>query len=95
MKFFKDILAHWQKDWRENRWLFWIELVGCTLSATSTTIINVKASHPPMLLCTTLWLFGSGLIMLGCYLRKAAWMQTLMAYYTLMNIVGLTVLVLR
>jgi len=94
MRIIQDVIDHWRNDWQNNRTIFWIELIGVCLSATSTAIISFMATNPPMMFCYTVWLFGSGLIMVAAYMRKASWMTVLMAFYTCMNIVGIATLVL-
>jgi hypothetical protein len=91
----QDVANHWKTDWQTNRAMFWFESLGTLFSVVSTTILSIWANVPPMLLCYSLWLFGSGMIMIGAYMRKASWMFLLMAFNTVLNIVGLCVLVLR
>lgn len=91
----RDVVNHWKTDWQTNRIMFWFESLGTLLSVVSTTILSIWANVPPMLLCYSLWLFGSGAIMIGAYMRRASWMFLLMAFNTVLNIVGLCVLVLR
>ena len=94
MKILQDVWDHWKHDWVHNRTMFWFEFLGTILSITSTAILSVFANVPPMLLCYILWFFGSAMIAIGAYMRKASWMFLLMAFNTALNIVGLTILVL-
>lgn len=94
MKILQDVWDHWKHDWVHNRTMFWFEFLGTILSITSTAILSVFAKVPPILLCYTLWFFGSAMIAIGAYMRKASWMFLLMAFNTVLNIVGLTILVL-
>lgn len=95
MNILRDVWEHWRHDWIHNRTMFWFEFIGTLLSITSTTILSIYANVPPMLLCYSIWFVGSGMIMIGAYMRKASWMFTLMLFNTVMNIVVLTILVLR
>lgn len=95
MSIAKDVIDHWKHDWKTNRLMFWFELIGTVLSIAGTTTLSVNIIDPPKLLCYTLWFLGSTLIMIGAHMRRASWMFLLMAFNTLLNIVGLTVLVLR
>ncbi len=94
MNILHDVWNHWKLDWQTNRTMFWFEFIGTLLSITGTTLLSVWADVPPMLLCYSIWFFGSGMIMIGAYMRKASWMFLLMAFNTVLNIVGLYVLVL-
>jgi len=95
MSIFRDVVDHWKHDWHNNRMMFWFEFIGTILSITSTALLSIFANVPPMVLCYTLWLLGSSMMMIGAYMRKASWMFLLMVFNTLLNIVGLWVLVLR
>jgi hypothetical protein len=95
MNILRDVWNHWKHDWENNRTMFWFEFLGTLLSVTSTTILSIWANVPPMILCYSIWLVGSAMIMIGAYMRKASWMFVLMGFNTILNIVGLTVLVLR
>ena len=95
MSILTDVRDHWKYDWENNRTMFWFEFLGTSFSISGTTLLSIWANLPPMLLCYTLWLIGSTSILIGAYLRKASWMFLLMAFNTVLNIVGLGVLVLR
>lgn len=95
MTIFHDVWNHWKYDWVNNRIMFWFEFIGTLASVTGTTILSIWANVPPMLLCYSIWFFGSAMIMVGAIMRKASWMFLLMFFNTVLNIVGLTVLVLR
>lgn len=94
MKIIKDVINHWKNDWENNRRMFWFEFLGTAFSIMATAIMSFGAAMPPMLLCYTLWFIGSSMIMIGAYMRQASWMFVLMAFNTILNIVGLSILVL-
>jgi len=94
MKILQDVVNHWKNDWVNNRRMFWFESVGTLLSILATAIMSFGAAMPPMLLCYSLWFMGSSMIMIGAYMRQASWMFVLMAFNTVLNIVGLSVLML-
>jgi hypothetical protein len=95
MNLLHDVWAHWRQDWHTNRTMFWFEFLGTMLSILATTILTIWAKTPPMLTCYIIWFLGSGMMMLGAYMRRASWMFLLMGFNTILNIVGLTILVLR
>lgn len=95
MNIFQEIYEHWKNDWINHRRLFWLELVGVFLNATATATLSIMVDDPPILFCYIAWFIGSGLLMLTSYIRRTSWIFCLMTFYTLMNIVGLTNLVLK
>lgn len=95
MTIFNDVWNHWKHDWMNNRVMFWFEFLGTAFSISGTTLLSIWANVPPMLLCYSLWFIGSTSILIGAYMRRASWMFLLMLFNTTLNIVGLTVLVLR
>lgn len=90
----RDIIDHWSDDWRCNQPLFWLELLGTLGSIAGSITLSVFIKASPLMLAYTFWLFGSALLMICAYLRKAGWFFVLMLFNTIMNIVGLALLTL-
>lgn len=94
MEIFRSIYEHWLNDWRTDRKLFWLEFIGTCGSVAGTITLSVFIKAAPLLIAYCLWLIGSTLIMVGAYRRKASWLFVLMFFNTIMNIVGITLLVI-
>jgi hypothetical protein len=94
MQMFRAIRDHWMVDWKNDRKLFWLELIGTFCSVMGTIILSVLIKAPPMGLAYAFWMVGSSLLMVGAYRRKCVWFLTLMTFNTVMNIVAITQLVL-
>jgi len=94
MKFINDIINHWSNDWHNNRTLFWLEIIGTTISVSAALIMSILATHPPLILIYSLWLLGNSLLIISSYIRGASWWIFMMLIYTATNIVGLVRLML-
>ena len=93
MKILRAIYEHWLTDWRDNRKLFWLEFIGTCGSVGGTVTLSVFIKSSPLFLAYSFWLIGSTLIMIGDYYRNASWLFVLMFFNTIMNIVGITLLI--
>lgn len=94
MNIIKGIRDRWLTDWRNDRKLFWLELIGTCCSVTGTVILSIYVKAPPMGLAYAFWMTGSTLLMIGAYRRQCMWFLTLMTFNTVMNIVAITQLVI-
>ena len=87
--FFSNLLLYLQKDWRENKLRFIIEMIGTMSSITSTITLAVMLEGANLYVVYLLWLVGSFTLTITSYMRGASWMVCLMAIYSITNVIGL------
>jgi hypothetical protein len=96
MNIFKKIWNDWRHDIVHNPWLFWVEICSTALNMGASAIFALTSGggNTPLILIFIMWIIGSIGMAWASYKRNAAWLLVLMTFYTVMNIVGLSNLVL-
>lgn len=85
----KQIINYWITTYKENKFLFFLEMIGTLSSIIASLMISFMTLNSPMLLVFIFWLIGSILFTWACYIRKSPWMFFLMIFYSIMNTIGL------
>jgi hypothetical protein len=94
MKLIKSIWKNWCHDIVHNPMLFWVEIGSTFMNMTASVLMGFMSTNPPLITIFSLWIIGSVGMAWASFKRDAAWMLVLMAFYTVMNIVGFLGLVL-
>ena len=82
------ILAHWEED----KITFLYEFVGAMFTIAASAILAATAKEPDMLTVYLLYLLGSAIMGIAYIRRGMIWSIVLTAWFTVINIVGLIVL---
>ena len=94
MKIFRDIAHMWVHMYRNSKSMFWIGFVGVLTSMTAALVLNITANDPNMWFVLIMYTFGSVAMGITSYINKDSWMLILMIFYTIMNVIGMTNLVI-
>jgi hypothetical protein len=87
--FFTGILDNWKKDMKENKLVFWLEMIGtlgCMIAAGS---LALTAPHPNLLLVYGAYMTGSSTLMVSSYLRNNGFWVILNGFFFAVDVVGL------
>jgi len=87
---FRQIVAFWIETWQYNKKLFLAEMTGTITGMTAATILAFQAPTPDLVSVFVLYTISAGCFIYSNYIRRSAWMITLMVFYTMTNAVGLT-----
>ena len=94
MKFTKDIVVMWRKLWRTNRTVFWVGAIGTVASVIASITLNLTVADPHMWIVLIFFTIGSVCLTYNAYIMRDSWMIVLMAWYTIINTVGITNLII-
>lgn len=84
-----NIFDQWKLDWRTNRRLFNLELIGVASSIAAAILISFFPASISLQLVFVFWLIGSISLAITSYMRANAWPMALMITYTVLNVIGL------
>ena len=84
----KAIFDYWQQD----HIAFLFELVGSIFTIAASIVLAATAKEPDMLTVYILYLFGSSIMCYAYIRRNMIWSVVLTIWFTIINIVGLIVL---
>ena len=87
---FTGVLDNWKKDFRENKLIFWLELIGtlgCVLAAGSLALL---APHPNLVMTYAFYLVGSSTLSVSSYLRNNGFWVILNLFFMVVDIFGMT-----
>ena len=91
----RDVLAMWRELWRTNRTVFWVGAIGTLSSVIASIILNVTIADPHMWSVLIFFSIGSISLTYNAYMMKDSWMMVLMAWYTIINTMGMISLILN
>jgi hypothetical protein len=83
------LFDQWRNDWNDNRFLFWLEMIGTTSSIVASMLVSFWAGTMNLFWVFSFWMVGSLSLALAAYIRSTAWPLLLMMVYTIFNVIGL------
>ena len=86
---FRQIVAFWTETWRNNKKLFLAEMVGTITGMIAATVLAFQSPSPDLVTVFILYTISAMCFIYSNYIRRSAWMITLMLFYTMTNAVGL------
>lgn len=87
---FRQIVAFWIETWHNNKKLFLAEMLGTITGMAAATILAIQSPNPDLVSVFILYTVSATCFIYSNYIRRSAWMITLMVFYTMTNAVGLT-----
>ena len=84
-----DILDYWKETWRDDRFLFWVELGGTVLGMAASLVLNIYVTNPIMLVVLSLYVVSAVMLAYGGYKRRSSSIFVLMSFYTIVSVFGL------
>jgi hypothetical protein len=85
----RDIWNNWVQEYRNNKWLFILEITGTIFSIVSSIYLSIQGDRAIMVHLFGLYLLGSiSLVIVNLY-RRSGFMFLLMLFYSIINIVGI------
>lgn len=88
--FFAGIWENWQKDLRDNKPLFWLEMFGTFVCMIASSTLAFTAPHPNLLLVYGAYMTGSSTLMITSYMRNNGFWVMLNAFFFSVDVIGLT-----
>ncbi len=85
----KTLFDQWVNDWKTNKLLFGLELIGTVSSIAAAILISVWPGTINMAWVFLLWMVGSVSLATSAFMRSTAWPMILMITYSIFNIIGL------
>lgn len=88
-KIFKGIFDNWKHDWKHNKPLFFLELIGtlgCVVAAGSLALL---APNPNLLLTYGAYLVGSSTLTVSSYMRNNGWWVLLNMFFFSVDLLGI------
>lgn len=86
---FKGIFDNWKHDWKTNKPLFFLELIGtlgCMMAAGSLAFMAPK---PDLLIVYSFYLVGSTTLALSSYLRNNGFWVVLNLFFMTVDLIGI------
>jgi len=77
-----------QADWHSHKIRFFAEVLGMVLSISVAVVLALTTPAPPMLLCYTLWLMASGLLVSTSYHRGSVGFTLLYGLFLIVDSIG-------
>lgn len=85
----RQIVAFWTETWRNNKKLFIAEMVGTLTGMVAAAVLALQSPTPDLVTVFILYSVSAGCFIYSNYVRRSAWMITLMVFYMITNTVGL------
>lgn len=87
-KIFKDFIDHWKHDWKTNKVLFWLELIGFSGAILAALLLSFWINAAPFVLIYSLFLIGSGSMLIASYIRRNGFWVLMNLGFILIDING-------
>jgi hypothetical protein len=87
--FFTGIVDNWKKDFRDNKLIFWLEMVGTLGCMVAAGLLALTAPTPPLLYVYIAYMIGSSTLATASYLRNNGFWFILNLFFFSVDIVGL------
>lgn len=88
--FFTGILDNWKKDFRDNKLIFWLEMIGTIACMIAAAMLALTAPKPDLIMVYSAYLVGSTTLATSSYLRNNGFWVILNLFFMTVDIVGLT-----
>lgn len=85
------VVSALNKSWKHDHIAFVFEMVGCFFTIAASIVLAATAKNPEMLTVYLLYLVGSALMCYAYIRREMIWSIVLTVWFTIINIVGLIV----
>lgn len=79
----------WKETWRNNKPLFFAEMIGTLTGMVAATMMGVQSPNPDLITIFILYNINAVLFIYATYLRQSAWLLILMIFYLITNTIGL------
>lgn len=89
-QFFTGIVDNWKKDLRDNKLIFWLEMLGTAACMIAAGTLALTAPHPDLIVVYSAYLVGSTSLATSSYLRNNGFWVILNLFFMIVDIVGLT-----
>lgn len=86
----RQVVAFWRETWHNNKKLFLAEMLGTISGMAAATILAIQSPNPDLVTVFILYTISAMCFIYSNYIRRSAWMITLMLFYMVTNVVGLT-----
>lgn len=86
---FTGIVDNWKKDFRDNKLIFWLEMVGTLGCMVAAGLLALTAPHPPLLYVYIAYMIGSSTLATASYLRNNGFWVILNLFFFSVDIIGL------
>ena len=86
---FSDILDNWKKDFKENKLIFWLEMIGTLGCMTAAGLLALTAPKPDLVLVYSAYMVGSSTLTVSSYLRNNGFWVVLNMFFFTVDVIGL------
>ena len=86
---FVGILDNWKKDFKENKLIFWLELIGTLGCMVAAGTLALTAPHPNLIMVYCAYLVGSSSLTASSYLRNNGFWVVLNLFFMTVDCIGL------
>ena len=86
----RQVVTFWIETWHNNKKLFLAEMLGTISGMAAATVLAIQSPNPDLVTVFILYTISAMCFIYSNYIRRSAWMITLMLFYMVTNAVGLT-----
>ena len=89
LSMFQGILDNWKKDWKENKLIFWLEMIGTLGCMAAAGLLALTAPKPDLVLVYSAYMIGSSTLATASYLRNNGFWVVLNLFFFTVDVIGL------
>ena len=86
---FSGILDNWKRDFKENKLIFWLELIGTLGCMVAAGLLALTAPKPNLVLVYSAYMVGSSTLATSSYLRNNGFWVVLNMFFFTVDVIGL------